>query len=269
VRHSLLDLAAVKPEDIDFAEMANALSKIARFNGINAQSAFSVAQHSVMGADSLHRETGDALLAGYFLLHDGHEYVIGDITRPAVALIDHHIRKASGKAGQASLAKQALAAAKAEIVAAIFAAAKLPPLAGMAARQVGEMDERMCAAEAHALFGTFGNLNCALPPPKLIGAIRPWGALKAEEAFVDRLRRFRRDRCCGAQALIPDEASLACDVGTHRTRFGPGGRDCRRPQGWRRMAAALRISRRSQAATVRQKRQAWRRARSCSTCPSS
>jgi hypothetical protein len=53
-----------------------------------------------MGADALHRETGDALLAGYFLLYDGHEYVIGDITRPAVALIDHHIRKTNRTGGE-------------------------------------------------------------------------------------------------------------------------------------------------------------------------
>ena len=28
--------------------------------------------------------TGDAILAGYFLLHDGHEYVVGDVAREAL-----------------------------------------------------------------------------------------------------------------------------------------------------------------------------------------
>lgn len=196
---ALIDLAALTAADIDFAEMAATLSKIARFNGINRGIALSVGQHCVMGADALYRETGDAVLAGYFLLHDGHEYVIGDITRPAILLIDHYIGLVDGDATApafvSKLAKQALDAAKADIDRPIHEAANLPPLARMPiyARQVREMDERMCAAESKALFGATGKvplIECDLPPPKLVGAIVPWGAMKAEEAFCDRLDRY-------------------------------------------------------------------------------
>ena len=72
----------------------------------------------------------------------------------------------------------------------------MPPLSRVPiyARQVKEMDERMCAAEARALFalsrGALPLIDCALPPPKLVGAIEPWGAMKTEEAFVDRLQKY-------------------------------------------------------------------------------
>lgn len=195
---ALIDLTALTAADIDFAEMANALSKIARFNGINRGIAFSVGQHSVMGADALYRETGDAILAGYFLIHDGHEYVIGDVTRPTLQLIDLYIARQAGLAHAAaaqSFAKLALNAAKADIDKAIVEAANLPPLSRVPiyARQVKEMDERMCVAESKALFGASGKIpfmDCSLPPPRLTGAIEPWGAMKAEEAFCDRLQKY-------------------------------------------------------------------------------
>ena len=195
---ALVDLAALTPDDIDFAEMANTLSKIARFNGINRGIGYSVGQHSVMGADALYRETGDAILAGYFVIHDGHEYVIGDVTRPTIALIDHHIARQAGLAGSVGerrFAKLALDAAKADIDRAIVEAANLPPLARVPiyARQVRDMDERMCATEVKALFGLAGPvpfMDCSLPPLKLVVAIEPWGAMKAEEAFVDRLQKY-------------------------------------------------------------------------------
>jgi len=82
-----MDLAAPQVSDIDFAEMAAGLSKIARFNGRYACAAYSDAQHSVFCADALYAETGDAVLAGCGLLHDGHEYLIGDLTRPFASLI--------------------------------------------------------------------------------------------------------------------------------------------------------------------------------------
>ena len=85
---TLMDLMAVQPDEVDFAEMANCLSKIPRFNGRYRVPGYSVAQHCVMGADALYSECGDALLAGYFLLHDGHEYLSGDVTRPMVAAIE-------------------------------------------------------------------------------------------------------------------------------------------------------------------------------------
>lgn len=198
---SAFDLLEPKASDISFADMANTLSKLARFNGLYRCPAYSVAQHCVMGADALFRETGDGLAAGYFLLHDGHEYALGDITRPAVDLIQHHICRLASDAGLAAdfidqLAHRAIASAKRSIDLAIYQAAELPNIDTVPAygRQIRDMDNRMLVAEAAALFGARPNSAClprvSLPPPKLVGAIGPWGAMKAEHAFIDRLQRY-------------------------------------------------------------------------------
>ena len=199
---SAFDLVDPKAVDISFGDMANTLSKLARFNGLYRCPAYSVAQHSVMGADALYRETGDGVAAGYFLLHDGHEYALGDITRPAVDLIQHHISRLAAEAGLEGggfldrLAHRALASVKRSIDVAIYQAAGLPDINGVSqyARQIREMDDRMLVAEATALFGVSSRSAClprvALPPPKLVGAIVPWGAMKAELAFMARLQRY-------------------------------------------------------------------------------
>lgn len=202
---SVIDLANPRPEDIDFGHMANGLSKLARFNGIYGCQAYSVAQHSVMGADALYRETGDTMLAGYFVLHDGHKHLSGDITRPMVDLIEHHHvalqrRKWPGARSAIALVKEAVEAAKRSIDVAIFKAADIADLKLMPiyARQVKEMDDRMLRAEELALFGPHAQASLVtywpsladLPQPKLTGTIRPWGAMKAEEAFIDRLERY-------------------------------------------------------------------------------
>ncbi len=196
---SVVNLAALEPADIDFGAMAASLSKLARYNAACRCEAYSVAQHSVMGADALMRETGDAVLAGYFLLHDGHEYLIGDITRPVAQLLDHvyaaEQRRRFQYRGNILSVRTAIDVIKASMDAVIHQAAALPPLANMPlyARQVSGMDERMLRAEGLALFGQRAAEHLPaedLPPPKLTGAIRPWGAMKAELAFVDRLDRY-------------------------------------------------------------------------------
>ncbi|MBZ9852833.1 hypothetical protein LB566_03425 [Mesorhizobium sp. CA13] len=199
---SAFDLMNPTAADINFADMANALSKIARFNGIYRCQAYVVAQHSVMGADALFRETGDSVLAGYFLIHDGHEYPFGDITRPAVDIIQYWVAKLAASANLDrpdfidKLVHRAVGEVKRCLDLAIYEAAQLPDIQRMPlyVRQVREMDERMLVAEALALFGPKADRRCLpkldLPPPRLTGAIEPWGAMKAEIAFLDRLERY-------------------------------------------------------------------------------
>ncbi|CAI2936121.1 hypothetical protein [Aminobacter niigataensis] len=197
---SIMDLADPRAEHIVFAEMANGLSKIARFNGRYTAIAYSVGQHCVMGADALFNETGDTTLAGYFLLHDGHEYLVGDISRPMALLVglllgDQLSAQGIARRFAADALRKAIEAAKARIDIAIYQAAGIPQLATMPhyRRVVAEMDERMLVAEARVLYGARAAVPLArndLPAPKLTGAIKPWGAMKAEEAFADRLERY-------------------------------------------------------------------------------
>lgn len=197
---SCFDLADVQPGDIVWTEIANALSGIARFNNRYRDAAYSVAQHCVMGADALYAETGDPVCAGYFLLHDAHEALTGDITRPMVMLIEHHRHAAERRdfprlAISGNTVKDAVEAAKAGIDGVVWSVAGLPPIGKMPlyARQVSDMDERMLRAEAIVLFGRAAASACPaadLPPPRLTGAIRPWGAVKAEIAWLDRLEKY-------------------------------------------------------------------------------
>ncbi|CAM5575369.1 hypothetical protein MAUB1S_09672 [Mycolicibacterium aubagnense] len=200
---TVVDLVNITPADIDFAAMAAGLAKIVRFNGSFRGLAYSDAQHCVMGADAMMNETGDQVLAGYFLLHDGHEYLLGDWSKPSVDAILHHLLAYVGKDDKTAGLKQfireayrrAISDAKAHIDRAIFAAARIPNLASMPATvaQVKDMDTRMLRAEALALYGQNAARHLPAadrPAPKLDASIKPWGAMKAEEAFIDRLQRY-------------------------------------------------------------------------------
>lgn len=188
---SVLDLADIQPDDIVWVEIAGALSRIARFNGRCNGVAYSDAQHCVMGADALMNETGDAVLAGIFLLHDAEEALTGDVTRPTVQLIDLYLVRNGHPAGVHAALRQI----KSDLHRAVHRRAGLPPIEHLPAyqRQVADMDDRMLRAEAIALFGPAAARHCPAadrPAPRLTGAIRPWAAMKAEEAWLDRLTRY-------------------------------------------------------------------------------
>jgi len=191
---TVMDLTDPQASDIDFADMAGTLGKIARFNGICRGPAYSVAQHCVMGADALDHETGDKILAGYFLLHDGHEYRFGDWTRPSVMAIAHRAEAIQPGAGTAIVI--AIERQKDAIDHAIWDAAGVAPLhrVPLYARQVKDMDARMLRAEGLALFGPKAGQHLPAanrPPPRVTGSFhKPWPAEKAREAFLDRLERY-------------------------------------------------------------------------------
>lgn len=87
-----INLLGPQPEDIDFAVIAEHLSKENRYNGATPGVCYSVAEHSVRGATAILEETGDRELAAYFLLHDAHEAFLKDDTTPkkrAIATIAH------------------------------------------------------------------------------------------------------------------------------------------------------------------------------------
>lgn len=82
-----LDLRAVSADDIDWKQLARALSRIPRYGG-HGRVAVSVAEHSARLADWM-LATGErsdvALLA---LMHDAHEAYTGDITTPMQMAIE-------------------------------------------------------------------------------------------------------------------------------------------------------------------------------------
>lgn len=74
-----LDIAKPDPAAVDFNDMAVGLSLICRFTGAmrNPRTFYSVAQHSILVSFLLPDR-----LAVYGLLHDGHEYILGDDSTP-------------------------------------------------------------------------------------------------------------------------------------------------------------------------------------------
>lgn len=86
-----LDLVEPKAAEIDIEnDVAVSLSLIPRFNGHAGlpQHGFSVAQHSILGARAILAEWDDTEAALAFLLHDAHEFAIGDMTTPVVQALD-------------------------------------------------------------------------------------------------------------------------------------------------------------------------------------
>jgi 5'-deoxynucleotidase YfbR-like HD superfamily hydrolase len=80
-----LDLLDPQPQDIEIADIAHGLARVARWNGQTIGThAFSVAQHSLLVERIIVREVGETnpALSMAALLHDAPEYVIGDLISP-------------------------------------------------------------------------------------------------------------------------------------------------------------------------------------------
>lgn len=85
-----LDLLDPSPLDIELADIAHGLARVARWNGQTSGShAFSVAQHSMLVEDLMVLQKPGATKQErlYALLHDAPEYVIGDMISPFKSVI--------------------------------------------------------------------------------------------------------------------------------------------------------------------------------------
>src|SRR5712691_10500525 len=84
-----LDLLDPSPLDIEIADIAHGLARVARWNGqTSGNHIFSVAQHTLLVDALARRRTSlDARARLAILLHDAPEYVIGDMITPFKAVI--------------------------------------------------------------------------------------------------------------------------------------------------------------------------------------
>lgn len=191
---SLMDLANPEPCEVDFDEVAFGLAKIPRFTGTHPGLGYSIAQHSVMGAEALLLEGEDEFTASLFLLHDGHEYKLGDDSRPKQDLFFNMLDDRSPNAAAAF--REVMAEAKAGWDNAIYGAAGLPAPYAWTKRQqqlIAKMDNRMMGGESEALFGKAARKvypESRFPAPKTRGAITPWPVFRAEERFLECFDRL-------------------------------------------------------------------------------
>lgn len=158
--------------------------------------AYSIAEHCCHGADAIRAEVpGETgrVEALYFLLHDDHEALAGDMTRPFVKLAE---LLSPGVQVGAAIEK-----AKRHVSGAMHRAAGLawPPPAAAAAI-VKDMDDRMLAEELRRLWPP-GNPD-AFPdhPPVDVpawrglaaGEIVPWSAARAADEWMARFDELTR-----------------------------------------------------------------------------
>ncbi|MCD2472278.1 HD family hydrolase [Jiella sp. MQZ9-1] len=83
-----LDLLDPSPLDVEIADIAHGLARVARWNGqTRGDYAFSVAQHSLIVETLVAAKEPDPRWRMAALLHDGPEYVVGDMISPFKSVI--------------------------------------------------------------------------------------------------------------------------------------------------------------------------------------
>ena len=177
-----LDLLNPSPRDIEIADIAHGLARVARWNGqTSGTHIFSVAQHTllveaVMRAKTPRADVGLRLAA---LLHDAPEYVIGDMISPFKAVLGGDYK-----------------AVEKRLLAAIHLRFGLPPvLAGAVTQQIKDADRGAAYLEATELAGfapaearrLFGR-DPGLPAATRQDYLTPWTAAKAAKRFLARFK---------------------------------------------------------------------------------
>ncbi|NDW04724.1 hydrolase [Jiella sp. 40Bstr34] len=83
-----LDLLDPSPLDVEISDIAHGLARVARWNGqTKGDYAFSVAQHSLIVEAIVAERESDPRWRMAALLHDGPEYVVGDMISPFKAVM--------------------------------------------------------------------------------------------------------------------------------------------------------------------------------------
>ena len=185
-----LDLLQPSPADIEIADIAHGIARVARWNGQTlGEHAFSVAQHCLVveeiardtaAADGIEWQREAALAA---LLHDAPEYVVGDLISPFKAAIGFDYK-----------------AFEIRLLRAVHARFGLPAVLSPAiARRIKTADGIAAYFEATVLAG-FTQDEAALyfsPPPQLSPVLRhrlerleAWPTRAAQQTFLLRFQEL-------------------------------------------------------------------------------
>jgi uncharacterized protein len=175
-----LDLLDPSPLDIEIADIAHGLARVARWNGqTSGAHIFSVAQHTllvemVMREQSPNVDTRVRLAA---LLHDAPEYVIGDMISPFKAVLGGDYK---------SVEKRLLSAIHIRFGLPAVLSAEITQRIKDADRGAAYLEATLLAgfaqAEAKRLFGRDPGLSA----PVQADYLTPWAAAEAEQRFLER-----------------------------------------------------------------------------------
>jgi 5'-deoxynucleotidase YfbR-like HD superfamily hydrolase len=177
-----LDLLDPSPLDIEIADIAHGLARVARWNGqTSGAHIFSVAQHTLLVEAVMREQTPrtDHRVRLAALLHDAPEYVIGDMISPFKAVLGGDYKTVEKR-----------------LLSAIHIRFGLPPaLAPEIERKIKEADKGAAYLEATELAGfaqaeakhLFGR-DPGLPMETRREYLTPWTAAKAEKRFLARFK---------------------------------------------------------------------------------
>jgi uncharacterized protein len=177
-----LDLLDPSPLDIEIADIAHGLARVARWNGqTRGAHIFSVAQHTLLVEAVMREHTPrvDIRVRLAALLHDAPEYVIGDMISPFKAVIGGSYKVVEKR-----------------LLSAIHIRFGLPPaLPADIERQIKDADMGAAYLEATHLAGfaetearrLFGS-DPGLPAAMIDDYLTPWSASKAERRFLARFK---------------------------------------------------------------------------------
>ena len=180
-----LDLLDPSPLDIEIADIAHGLARVARWNGqTEGANIFSVAQHTLL-VEAVIREQApraDVRVRLAALLHDAPEYVIGDMISPFKAVLGGSYK-----------------AVEKRLLSAIHIRFGLPPeLPAEMTQQIKAADKGAAYLEATRLAGfaqteakrLFGR-DPGLSDAMMEDMLSPWTAAKAEKRFLARFAILR------------------------------------------------------------------------------
>ena len=180
-----LDLIDPSPLDIEIADIAHGLARVARWNGqTSGAHIFSVAQHTLLVEAVMRAERPrvDEKLRLAALLHDAPEYVIGDMISPFKTVLGGDYKVVEKR-----------------LLSAIHIRFGLPPeLSANITQQIKSADRGaayleatmlagFAEAEARRLFGRDPGLSAGVRDDYLT----PWSAAKAEKRFLARFNSLR------------------------------------------------------------------------------
>ena len=183
-----LDLLDPSPFDIEIEDIAHGLARVARWNGqTTGEHALSVAQHSLVV-----EVIASQLRVGFeprwrlaALLHDGPEYVIGDMISPFKSALGLSYRAFEARLETAIHRRFGLTTSIPIDIARLIKRADRISAHLEAVQLAG-----FSAAEARRLFGA--------RPPGLIVDLDPWSAPVAQARYLERFVALQAERVrCG------------------------------------------------------------------------
>lgn len=184
-----LDLLDPSPLDIEIADIAHGLARVARWNGqTSGDHAFSVAQHSLLvEAIACHAAPDAGPGAGLVaLLHDASEYVVGDLISPFKAVVGPTYKTLELRILTAIHLRFALPATVAPELARAVKAAD-----GLAAWLEAVHLAGFARDEADQIFGRPRGRAATFDPGRLI---EPWSTAEAEAGFLARFAQLDTQR---------------------------------------------------------------------------